>query len=75
MSSIIFNRMMQQIPANKACETEEEVDDDNYNFNNADVDSKSYLVNLYKVCLFANKQNIISTIQYSFYSFCFQNRI
>ncbi|XP_027203874.1 uncharacterized protein LOC113797657 isoform X2 [Dermatophagoides pteronyssinus] len=48
MSLIIFNRMMNQIPANKACETEEEVDDENYNFNNADVDSKSYLVNLYK---------------------------
>lgn len=49
MSSIIFNRMMHQIPANEACETEEEVEEDNYNFNNADVDSKSYLVNLYKV--------------------------
>ncbi|XP_046920281.2 uncharacterized protein LOC124500268 isoform X1 [Dermatophagoides farinae] len=48
MSSIIFNRMMHQIPANEACETEEEVEEDNYNFNNADVDSKSYLVNLYK---------------------------
>ncbi|OTF77207.1 Spt20 domain containing protein [Euroglyphus maynei] len=39
---------MHHIPANEACETEEEVDEENYNFNNADVDSKSYLVNLYK---------------------------
>ena len=54
MSSIIFNRLItsSDFCDENNCDTEQEVEEDDYSFHASDVDSKNFFVNLYKVILF-----------------------
>lgn len=49
MSTIIFNRMIQNADSNVVPQEIEEFDEDDYDFNQSDIHSKSYLINFYKV--------------------------
>lgn len=70
MSSIIFDRLINYNHTEQICETDEEVEEEHYNFNNADVSSKNYLVNLYKVVTI-----FLNFFPTNFNRFCFQIRI